>query len=79
VHEWQHYNEATKNWNTVYQIKLSIIGGRDGGFRTYSIKTANMPGLWRVEVKTLQGQHIGRIKFEVQNVDTTPDLITSNL
>jgi hypothetical protein len=79
VHEWQYYDEATKKWITTNQEKLSIIGGRDGGFRTYSIKTANVSGLWRVDVQTLQGQLIGRIKFEVENVDTTPNLITSTL
>lgn len=77
VHEWQHYDNTTKKWATVGQTKLSIIGGRDGGFRTYSIRNITNPGLWRVDIKTLQGQLIGRIKFEVEKVDTTPKLITS--
>lgn len=79
VHEWQHYDEATKKWMTTNKIKLSIVGGRDGGFRTYSIKIITNPGLWRVNVQTLQGQLIGRIKFEVKNVDAVPDLITGTL
>jgi hypothetical protein len=79
VHEWQHYDTVTKKWTTINQIQLSIIGGRDGGFRTYSIKVVNLPGLWRVDVKTPRGQLIGRIKFEVKNVDTTPILITKTL
>lgn len=79
VHEWQHYDETTKKWVVSNKTKLSIVGGRDGGFRTYSIKTMTTPGLWRVDVKTLQGQTIGRIKFEVQNVDTFPNLVSSTL
>lgn len=79
LHVWQHYNEATKKWETMNQTELSIVGGRDGGFRTYSIRIVSLPGLWRVDVKTPQGQLIGRIKFEIDNVDTTPDLISNTL
>ena len=79
VHEWQHYDSTTKKWTVENQTKLSIVGGRGGGFRTYSIRTVNIPGRWRVDVKTLQGQLIGRIKFEVINVDTNPNLTTSTL
>jgi hypothetical protein len=79
VHEWQHYDETTKKWTTITQTKLFIVGGRDGGFRTYSTKTISLSGLWRVDVKTLQGQLIGRIKFEVTNVDISPNLVASTL
>ena len=79
VHEWQHYDESTKKWVTKSQIQLSIVGGREGGFRTYSIKTVTMTGFWRVDVKTLSGQIIGRIKFEITNVDSQPQLVTSIL
>lgn len=79
VHEWQHQDDVSKAWTTISKTKLLIIGGRDGGFRTYSVRTIDMPGLWRVDVKTLQGQLIGRIKFEVTNVDTTSNLVTSTL
>ncbi|HAO64973.1 TPA: hypothetical protein DCQ44_03265 [Candidatus Taylorbacteria bacterium] len=79
IHEWQHYDETTKKWVIMNQTELSIVGGREGGFRTYSIKIVNIPGLWRVEVKTPQGQHIGRIKFNIVNVGVTPDLVTTNL
>jgi Protein of unknown function (DUF2914) len=79
IHEWQHYDETTKEWSTVGETKLSIVGGRDGGFRTYSTKTVSISGRWRVNVKTLQGQLIGRIKFEVETVDTVPNLITNTL
>ena len=79
IHEWQHYNQTTKVWTTINQTELSIVGGRDGGFRTYSIKTVTIPGLWRVDVKTPQGQLIGRIKFDIEYSSTTPSLIASTL
>jgi hypothetical protein len=79
MHEWQHYDEMAKKWLTINQTKLSIVGGRDGGFRTYSTRITNLVGLWRVNVETLQGQLIGRIKFEVENVNSAPNLITSTL
>lgn len=79
VHDWQLYDEKTKGWNTAFQIQLSIVGGREGGFRTYSIKTISTPGLWRVDVKTTQGQIIGRIKFKVEETQTAPELVTSIL
>jgi len=73
VHEWQHYDEQTEMWDTAAQIPLSIYGGRDGGYRTYSEKSGLAPGLWRVNVETTSGQLIGRIKFEVQAVSTSTD------
>ena len=79
VHEWQYYDETTKDWINKGQIQLAIVGGREGGFRTYSIKTPDTAGLWRVEVKTPQGQLVGRIKFEVQNVDMAPELVSADL
>ena len=79
IHDWQFYDELNKSWRSLNKINLSIVGGRDGGFRTYSIKTVNTPGLWRVDVKTLQGQLIGRIKFKVENASTTPQLFETVL
>jgi hypothetical protein len=79
VHEWQHYDETAKDWVTMSQIELPIIGGRDGGFRTYSDQNVSVFGLWRVNVKTLQGQLIGRIKFDVENADVPPSLAENTL
>ena len=79
VHDWQHYDDTTHKWVSTSQIPLSIVGGREGGFRTYSIKTLTQTGLWRVDVKTPKGQLIGRVKFEVQNTTSTPLLSTSIL
>ncbi len=71
VHQWQYYDTAKKTWVDSNRIVLSIIGGRDGGFRTYSIKTAVPAGLWRVKVMTPRGQVVGRINFRVEEATTT--------
>lgn len=77
IHEWQYYDDAKGEWVTKSQVKLLILGGRGDGFRTYSIRKVTDLGFWRVNVKTLQGQLIGRIKFKVKGIDILPKLITS--
>jgi hypothetical protein len=44
---------------------FEIHGGREGGYRGFSMKRAVVPGLWRVEVETQEGRIIGRIDFRV--------------
>ena len=45
---------------------MSIFGGRDGGYHTYSIKGNIIPGLWRVDIETERGQIIGREEFKIE-------------
>ncbi len=75
VHQWQHYDETQKKWLTDFTINLAVVGGRDGGFRTYSERSNLTPGKWRVNIKTEQGQTIGSIRFNVISVNTEPSLI----
>ncbi len=65
VHVWYNFNETKKEWEDVGRIELSIFGGRGDGYRTYSIKEALFPGLWRVDIETESGQIIGRKKFNI--------------
>lgn len=65
LHEWQQYDDASRSWKTTNTEKFPITGGRDGGYRGYSIKTAPVPGKWRVNVITEYGQVIGRVNFTV--------------
>lgn len=76
-HEWQHYNEAQNRWVTERVISLPVVGGREGGFRTYSARSSLAPGKWRVAIKTEQGQTIGRVRFNNVLVDVTPVLVNS--
>lgn len=67
LHEWQRYDEIQKEWITTDTVRFSIVGGRDGGYRGYSIKTGLTPGAWRVNVLTRYGHLIGRISFTAIN------------
>ena len=73
VHQWQHQDAKTGKWSTVDVIPLVVVGGRDGGFRTYSEKTFNVAaGHWRVNVLTAGGQVIGRVRFNIVIVNAPP-------
>ena len=65
IHEWSWYNPATNAWEVRDAISFPITGGRDGGFRGYSIKGELAEGMWRVDVKNLRGQTLGRKTFKV--------------
>jgi hypothetical protein len=74
-HEWQRFNESSKQWVTTGTYDFPINGGRDGGYRGYSNKTDVSAGAWRVNVKTQYGQLIGRISFTVVDVSTSTPLV----
>lgn len=65
VHEWQYYDGSTNKWVTKGTVTLPIIGGREEGYRTFSMRTNLEVGRWRVNVNTLEGQVIGRMHFTV--------------
>jgi len=65
VHLWQYYDEYAKSWVDETRVELPVIGGRDKGFRTYSAISGLTSGNWRVNVETLRGQVIGRLRFTV--------------
>jgi hypothetical protein len=75
-HEWQKYDDVTKKWVSSSDILLPIAGGRDEGYRTYSINSGLTDGRWRVNVQTATGQLIGRMVFNVVVSDTTPETVT---
>jgi hypothetical protein len=74
VHEWQYYDEVGKTWITDRVINLPVIGGRDGGFRTYSSRSDLRDGKWRVNIKTEHNQNIGHLRFTLISSDTEPIL-----
>ncbi len=65
VDEWQWQN-AGHDWKTQQRVPVQILGGRENGFRFYTVKTTPMPGQWRVNIVTLDGRAIGRVRFSVQ-------------
>ena len=76
VHEWQRYDTTAKQWVTTDTLRVPINGGRDGGYRGYSIKSGITDGQWRINVKTQYGQIIGRITFTAVAVPSAPTVVT---
>ena len=74
VHEWQKYDG--ENWVTATRVNLTARGGRDKGYRVYSTKSSLSPGAWRVNVETAEGQVIGRLRFNIVEVNEIPGLKT---
>ena len=66
IHEWQYYDEIQKRWITLNRVTLKIIGGRDGGYRTYSERNSVSLGKWRVNILTIKGMLVGRVNFRVE-------------
>ncbi len=65
---WFKKNEVTGEWMSSDRIPLAIFGGREDGFRGYTVKSNYEPGVWRVDIETEDGRTLGGVKLEV-----TPD------
>jgi hypothetical protein len=72
VHRWRRYDPKTGHWITLSTVTFPINGGRDGGYRGYTIKHNIQPGDWRVDINTIDGHLIGRVDFKVDRADTPP-------
>ncbi len=68
-HQWQFFDEEKDEWIDKDRLSYTMIGGRDEGYRGYSLKTAIAPGKWRVNVETHRGQVLGRVPFKVVSVE----------
>ena len=75
VHHWQYYDESTRRWISKDRLSFSVAGGRNEGYRGFSMKTNVQPGIWRVDVETERRQVLGRIHIRVEEVAVRPELI----
>ncbi len=69
VHRWRPYDEREGEYREGEAITYTIQGGREGGFRGYTYKRNTHPGKWRVDVETPEGLVLGRIDFEIEDVE----------
>ena len=74
VHRWEYFDGTTKKWRQVSTIRFPVLGGRDGGYRGFSLQPGINAGTWRVSVETPEGRLIGRISFLVVAVPASPPL-----
>lgn len=76
VHNWQYYDNASGEWRSASRIIVPITGGREEGYRLYSIKRNVFAGDWRVDVETMSGTVIGRVRFNITDAITVPQMAT---
>jgi len=65
VHRWEWFDPGTGHWVPQSKVSFPIRGGRDAGYRGYSIKSKPRVGDWRVNITTGDGRPLGRIRFAV--------------
>ena len=75
LHEWEFYDEEAQSWVKTGTFGFPITGGRDGGYRGFSLRENVTAGKWRVNVKTGSGLIIGRITFTVEDVSSPAQTI----
>ncbi|MDT3776181.1 DUF2914 domain-containing protein [Nitrospira sp. MA-1] len=64
--EWRPLTESAE-FITTDRIPISITGGREHGYRMYTMKHRLQPGEWRVNVEAEDGRIIGRIAFSADS------------
>lgn len=62
THRWE-YKNTEGEWIESDRLRFVIRGGRQDGYRSYTMKSGLTPGLWRVTVENNRGQTLGRIRF----------------
>ena len=75
THRWEWYDQNRGRWLAQSVVSFPISGGRDGGYRAYTIKSHPRPGDWRVDVESEDGRLIGRMRF---NVVAAPSPVTTS-
>lgn len=72
-HVWE--RKVNDAWIRESRIPFRIQGGRDQGYRGYTLKANLTDGLWRCAVVTERGQVLGRERFVVVSVPLVPPLV----
>jgi hypothetical protein len=78
AHRWEYWDTAEREWKFSTRISYKAEGGREAGYRGYSLKENIFPGRWRVTVETAEGLKIGRTEFTVLSAEDAPELRVSS-
>ena len=65
------YDDPRHGWSDQDAIPLDITGGRDEGWRGFTLKSKHKPGRWSVRVTTSDGRELGRIGLTIVSDETT--------
>lgn len=57
--------KGAQGWSGSDAIPVKITGGRDQGFRGFTLKENYQEGKWQVRVETEDGREIGRLNFDI--------------
>ena len=63
--------DAAAGWQEEDAIPLDTAGGREGGWRGFTVKSRWKPGRWRVRVETSDARELGRLDLTVIPDETT--------
>ncbi len=69
------FKDPRAGWMTSDKVRMQITGGREQGFRGYSIKKNYQAGDWRVQVETTDGREIGRLYVSIEPDPGTEDRV----
>ncbi|MFT5036781.1 MAG: hypothetical protein ACI9VM_000345 [Candidatus Azotimanducaceae bacterium] len=77
-HRWEYYDDDEGKWIEHDRLSYNIAGGRDDGFRGYTLIQNYRDGAWRCSVETERGQVLGREEFEVDSEGEPRELVTKD-
>ncbi len=66
LHEWRHYEESSDEWRLVDRLQYTLVGGRDGGYRGFTAKSAVNYGWWQIDIVTEDDLLIGSLRFDIR-------------
>lgn len=66
VHVWHHWDGG---WTERDRIRYPMHGGRAGGYRGVTRKSAPEPGRWKVRIEDGQGRRLGAVQFRIVHGD----------
>jgi len=62
-----------RGWEKQDSIPITVAGGRDQGFRGYTVKANYQPGHYRIQVETTDAREVGRLYMDVHpDAETGP-------
>ncbi|MEX2515085.1 MAG: DUF2914 domain-containing protein [Candidatus Paceibacterota bacterium] len=68
AHHWEYFDRESRSWIDAGRISFPLRGGRDEGYRGYTLKHNVFPGRWRVTVESSDGRIISRRNFHIIDV-----------
>jgi hypothetical protein len=72
------FKDRRRGWQPSDAIPMTVSGGREQGYRGFTVKKNYEPGEWRVQIETTDNRELGRIYFSVIQDEATDPRTTVN-